>query len=307
MGEILTMHGTNLAEVDLNLLVSLQALLEERHVTRAARRVGVTQPAMSHALGRLRVVFDDALLVRSTAGLVLTQRAQALLPQLAEALSAVQSVFSPPQAQTLEALKRSFSLGLVDYSEAVLLPRLCQVLQEEAPWVQLNCRQRFTDAVGALATGELDLWLGVGPPVVPELFVQSLLTETYLCAVRRGHPLSKKRVTLKDFAQARHVQIAPGETAGGPLDTALAERGLRRHVSVRLPHFLVAPQLLRSTELVLTAPARLIRGAERSERLHVFEPPLPIKGFTLVQAWHARVHADPAHQWLRAAVASCLR
>lgn len=301
------MNRVNLADVDLNLLVSLSALLEERHVTKAARRVGLTQPAMSHALARLRGLLGDELLVRAPSGLVPTARAQALLPQLAEALAAVQSVLAPPQPPALKALKRSFSLGLVDYSEQVLLPRLCQVLQDEAPWVQVICRQRFTDAVAALATGGLDLWLGVSPPVVPELYVQGVLTETYLCAVRRGHPLAKRKVTLKEFAQARHVQIAPGETEGGPLDTALAERGLTRHVSVRLPHFLVAPQLLRSTDLVLTAPARLILGAQRTERLHVFEPPLPLGGFTLVQAWHARTHADPTHQWLRATVADCLR
>lgn len=301
------MNAANLAQLDLNLLVSLQALLEERHVTRAAQRVGVTQPAMSHALGRLRTALEDELLVRSPGGLVLTARAQALVPPLAEAVAAVSRVFAPPEPTSLASLRRSFSLGLVDYSEQVLLPKLCGVVQDEAPWVQLFCRQRFTDAVGALATGGLDLWLGVDPPVVPELYVQGVLSETYLCAVRRGHPFARRKVNAKEFAAAKHVQIAPGESAGGPLDTALAARGLSRHVAVRLPHFLVAPQLLRSTDLVLTAPARLIRSAQRAERLHVFEPPIPLAGFTLVQAWHARAHGDPAHQWLRGAVARCLR
>jgi DNA-binding transcriptional LysR family regulator len=139
----------------------------------------------------------------------------------------------------------------------------------------------------------------VNAPEVPGLFVQKLLTDSYLCVVRKGHPLSRKRVKLEQFVAQRHIQIAPGGTPGGPLDDALAAKGLSRTVSVRVPHFLVAPFLVSGSDLVLTAPRRIVEIFAPLADLHVFEPPLHINSFTVQQAWLAKHHADPVHRWFR--------
>ena len=153
----------------------------------------------------------------------------------------------------------------------------------------------------ALAHGS-ELWLGVNPPDQPGLMVQRLMSDSYLCVVRKGHPLARRKVSLKAFLELRHVQIAPGGLPGGPLDDLLASRGLSRTVSIRVPHFLVAPLLIARSDLVLTAPRRLVETFAEFAGLHVFEAPLRIPSFTIQQAWLAKHHADPAHRYFRARV-----
>ncbi len=294
------MHGMNVADLDLNLLVSLDALLETRSVTLAAQRVGLSQPAMSHALARLRTSFGDALLVRSRGQWTLTRRATQLVTPLQDALRGVRAVLAPPQDVVPATMTRTFTLAVADYGEFIVLPRLVAQLAREAPHVQVVSLPWRGQALELLDAGEADVWVGVNPPEAPQLYVQKLLSERYLCAVRRGHPLAKRTMTLKAFVGLKHVQIAPGGKPGGPLDDALAAVGLTRVVAVRVPHFLVAPHLVLKTDMVLTAPARILLPLERRLGLHLFEPPLTLPGFSLVQGWHARDHADPGHQWLRA-------
>jgi DNA-binding transcriptional LysR family regulator len=162
------------------------------------------------------------------------------------------------------------------------------------------CKSRLGSPAEVLERGEVDLWFGVDPPEVSGVYAQKLKPDTFLCAVRKGHPVLKGGgPTLKQFAALEHVQIAPGERPGGPLDDLLAARGLSRTVAVRLPHFLVAPLLVAKTDLVLTAPARVLRAFAGLAKLHLFPPPVPIPAFTLHQVWHARHHADAGHKWFR--------
>jgi DNA-binding transcriptional LysR family regulator len=296
------MQQTNLSGLDLNLLVALEALLATRHVTRAAQRLGLSQPAMSHALRRLRAQFADELLVRSRGELVRTARAEAMVAPLAEALRLVQGVVTPPEAIDPFTVERTARLSMADYGELIVLPGLVRRLEREAPRLQVVCAPSGGGDVAALEAGSVDLLLGINPPTVGHLYSQKLFDERFLCAVRQGHALARKRVPAKAFAEQRHLQIAPGGSPGGPLDEALRERGLTRRVVLRVPHFLVAPELLGQTDLVLTAPARVLKKMARRLKLHLFEPPLPLAGFTLVQVWHARDHGDAGHRWLRDAV-----
>jgi len=285
---------------DLNLLKALDALLQTASVTRAAVAVGLSQPAMSHALARLREDLADPLLVRAGAGYGLTPRAEALRPRVQAALQGARGVFEKAEPQSPAQLKRTFTLGLADYTELVLLPALTAMLAKQAPGISLVCKSRLGSPAEVLERGEVDLWFGVDPPEATGLYAQKLVPDSFLCAVRKGHPvLARGGPTLKQFASMQHVQIAPGERPGGPLDDLLAARGLSRKVAVRLPHFLVAPLLVAKTDLVLTAPARVLRAFAGQARLHVFAPPLPIPPFTLHQVWHARHHADAAHKWFR--------
>jgi DNA-binding transcriptional LysR family regulator len=203
-------------------------------------------------------------------------------------------------------LVRNFTLNLADHTELAVLPRLTERLTVEAPGVSVTCRSHLWNPMEALTSGA-ELWFGVNAPEQPGLFVQKLFSDSYLCVVRKEHPLARRKVTLRQFLEMRHVQIAPGSTPGGPLDDVLAARGLSRTVSVRVPHFLVGPLLVARTDLVLTAPRRLVESFAALVGLHVFEPPVRIPSFTIQQAWLAKHHADPAHRWFRALVKDASR
>jgi DNA-binding transcriptional LysR family regulator len=287
-------------DFDLNLLKTLDAVLETRSVTRAAQRLGLSQPATSHALSRLRAALGDQLLVRSGAEQVLTDRAEALREPVKETLRRAEQVLLPAQVEPAQ-LVRSFNLDLADYNELALLPKLTDELSASAPGVSVTCRPHSSNPMEGLLGGA-DVWIGVNAPEAPGLFVQKLFTDSYLCVVRKGHPFAKKKVKLDQFVAYRHVQIAPGGKPGGPLDDALAAKGLSRTVAVRVPHFLVAPFLVSGSDLVLTAPKRIVEIFAPLADLHVFEPPIHIPGFTVQQAWLAKHHADPVHRWFRALV-----
>lgn len=293
-------------DFDLNLLKTLDALLETRGVTRASKQLGLSQPAISHALGRLREALGDPLLVRVGSELVLTDRAEKLREHVKETLRRAEHVLTPPEAVLPAKLDRTFTLNLADYTELAILPRLAERLSKEAPGVSVTCRPNLNDPMEALSTAG-DLWLGVNPPDQPGLVVQRLFSDSYLCVIRKDHPLARKKVTLRQFLELRHVQIAPGGTPGGPLDDVLAARGLSRVVSIRVPHFLVAPLLISRSDLVLTAPRRVVETFAQFAGLHVFESPVKVPSFTIQQAWLARHHADPAHRWFRAQVKEASR
>lgn len=293
-------------DFDLNLLKTLDALLDARGVTRAAKQLGLSQPATSHALGRLRDALGDPLLVRVGATQVLTERAEHLREPVKEALRRAEQVLLPPDGVQPAKLRRGFHLNLADYTELAILPRLVERLSREAPGVSITCRPHVQGPMEALGTGA-ELWLGVNPPDQPGLMVQKLFSDSYLCVIRKEHPLARRPVTLKQFLGLSHVQIAPGGLPGGPLDDVLAARGLSRTVSVRVPHFLVAPLLVARTDLVLTAPRRVVEAFADFAGLHVFEPPIRLPTFTIQQAWLARHHADPTHRWFRAQVKDASR
>ncbi|MDP3153897.1 MAG: LysR family transcriptional regulator [Archangium sp.] len=287
-------------DFDLNLLKTLHALLETRSVTNAAKRVGLSQPAASHALARLRDALGDPLLVRAGSAQVLTERAERLKDPVKETLARAALLLAEPDTVRPERLVRNFSLSMADYTELVLLPPLTERLSAEAPGVSVSCRPHFLP-LQALST-DAELWLGVNAPDHPGLVVQRLFSDSYLSVIRKDHPLARKKVTLRQFVELKHVQIAPGGLPGGPLDDSLAARGLSRTVSVRVPNFLVAPLLISKSDLVLTAPKRVVERFADFAGLHVFEPPIHVAPFTVQQAWLAKYHADPAHRWFRGLV-----
>lgn len=292
-------------DFDLNLLKTLDALIETRSVTRAAKVLGLTQPATSHAVARLRVVLNDPLLVREGSGHVLTDRAEALREPVREALAKVGGVLSSGRPPPLHELRREFKLTHADYTELMLLPPLVERLHREAPNVTITSRPGDAHAMNALQSGS-DIWIGPTLEDHPGMFGQKLWSDTYLCAVRKRHPVAKGKMTLERFAALKHVQIAPGGKPGGPLDDAMLERGYVRQVAIRVPHFVVAPLMVERSDLVLAAPRRLLeKFSGLTKNLHLFESPIPIRGFTLHQAWLARHHDDPVHRWLRSEIRRC--
>jgi len=295
-------HDLNLASIDLNLLNILDALLAERHVTRAARRVGLTQSAASHALARLRELLGDPLLVRGPGGTMLaTARAEALAPVLRQALAALEAALRGEPAFDPVTAARTFHLSTGDYAELVVLPPLTAQLAAEAPSVDLWVHPTDEEPADQLAAGETDVALGVwrGRNWPAGIYEKRLFDETFVCVVRGDHPAVKQRLTLARYVALSHLLIAPRGTPGSFVDDALAAMGKRRRVAVAVPHFLVAPHVIAATDLVVTLASRIARAVAGPLGLAILEPPLELPGFTMAMAWHERAHRDPAQRWLR--------
>jgi DNA-binding transcriptional LysR family regulator len=290
-----------LAGIDLNLLTALDALLEAQSVTRAARRLGRTQPAVSHALGRLRALLGDELLVRTPRGMQPTPRAHALRPAVRAALEAAEAVLQDAPAFDPARAERAFAVAMLDQTSFLLVPPLAARLAREAPGVRLDVRPAGPQA----GLEDLDLTIGVLRDRPAGARDEPLFREEFACVLRRGSAAARGRFDLRRYLALPHLLVAPRGLPGSPLDDALARLGERRRVVLTVPHFLVAPYVIAATDLVWTAPARLARAFPHLP-LAVRALPLGAEGFTVSMRWHARLDADPGLAWLRGLIrAAC--
>jgi DNA-binding transcriptional LysR family regulator len=304
-----SMQQMHLEALDLNLLVALRALLAERHVTRAAARVGLSQPAMSHALSRLRELLGDKLLVRTPNGMRPTARAEAMTAPLERALEDIGRLIASPEPFEPRLSTRKFGIAANDYMELVLFPRLLRRLFLEAPNVDVRIVNLDGQANTEMAEGRLDLAIGVVAQMATidasrGIRSQDLISDGFVCVVRENHPVVKKRLSLDDFVALPHALVAPRGEGGSVVDSALARLGKKRRVAVEIPHFLVAPHVIRETDLLLTLAARVAESLAPLLGLRRIAPPLELPGFTMAMLWHERQHVDPAHVWLRELIAS---
>ena len=300
------MHQMNdLRRVDLNLLVILDALLSEQHVTRAAERLHLSQPAVSHALARLRDLLGDPLLVRAGSGLVATPRALELIGPLAEALAQVQALLAP-NAFDPGTAQRTFRLAMSDYGAAIVLPELVRTLRREAPGIDLQIshgsREGMLDAV---LNGDIDLAAGVFPELPNELRSTPLFEERYVCLVDRASLGADGVLDLPTYLARPHVLLEMRGSGTPEIERALTALRERRRVAVSLPHWSVAPEFIRGTDLILTVAYRAVRDIDE-RTLMVVPPPFPIPPFTFVLAWHKRRGGDQALNWLNGRIRSPL-
>jgi DNA-binding transcriptional LysR family regulator len=300
------MHDRSLAAIDLNLLVLLRALLRERHVTRAASLVGLSQSAASHALSRLRELYGDPLLVRSGRALVLTPRAQRLLPALERGLSDLRATVDAEPAFEPRTARRSFRVGMADYGQAFMLGALLRALEREAPGIDLTVLN-FPNLEQLTMSGGIELALHVTDIDPAPLLSERLFDDDFVCLVRRGHPLVKSRLRLERYVQLEHVVVAPSGQAGSLVDTELAKRGLSRRVGLCVSNFLVAPIVVSETDYISTMPRRLALQLVKRYPLRLLPTPLPLPRFAFSLLWHPRLDHDPAHLWLRQLIAKISR
>ncbi|MEO0035090.1 MAG: hypothetical protein RLZZ501_1113 [Pseudomonadota bacterium] len=287
------------SRIDLNLLVALEALLAERNVTRAARRLHLSQPALSAQLARLRALFGDPLLLPTSRGMVPTRRALELEEPLRRALEGVRSVVAAGAAFDPAAARLTVSIAASDYSQVALLLPLLRVLAVEAPGITLAWRTLDAAALMAqMERGEIDLAL-MTPETAPErLRIRPLCHERYVAILRRDHPLAATGLDLDRYCALDHVMVSPqGGGFVGPADAALAAHGRHRRVALSAPGFLVVPEIVAASDLVALVPERIARL--QAARLALFEPPVPVPGFTIAMVWHERGDAHPALRWLR--------
>jgi DNA-binding transcriptional LysR family regulator len=293
--------------VNLNLLVAFDALVEERSVTRAARRIGVSQPALSASLGRLRALFGDPLFRRAAHGLEPTPRALELSGPVRQGLRLLGDALSPPSFDPGEA-RRTFVILASDYVEFVLLPPLLRRIAAVAPGVTLQLLPwGLHEIPPQLARGEADLLIGFYDQVPPQHAAEPLFEEEYAVILRRRHPTIKKRLTLARYLECGHVLVSEKSGSPGSVDRALAAQGKSRRVAARVSHFLMVPMLVARTDLVAALSRRVAEPFAAALKLQIFPAPLALPKSRIGHAWHQQMTADPGHRWLRAQIQAVAR
>lgn len=287
-------------QMDLNLLVALDALLEEESVTAAAARLHVSAPAMSRTLGRIRTALADPVLVRAGRQLVPTPRAVELRPRVRALVRQAQDLLVPEPVTDPARLSRDFTVQADEIVLAGLVSRLVGAVARQAPGVTLRFMPETMEGTPALREGRLDLEIGVIGHPDPETRIEPLGHTRFLAAVRAGHPLAARTtVTARAFAAAGHIGVSRQGRVRGPIDDRLAERGLRRRVVAVVPSWSAALHLCRETDLVCLVPADSAAYHREVLDLHTFEIPLELPPLSFGMAWHPRNDADPEHMWLR--------
>jgi DNA-binding transcriptional LysR family regulator len=290
----------NVQDVDLNLLRVFDAVLHEKGVTPAALRLGLTQPAVSNALARLRKLFGDALFVRTPGGVDATPFARELAEPVRQALALLESALAHGPGFDPATSTRAFRFYMSDLGQIEFLPPLVERVHGDAPGVRLEAVALEVDDIGdALATGALDVAIGFLPGLGAPVRRQALFRDPYLCLMRADHPLTT--LTKKRFLEASHALVT---YRGGHrvIEEAFDRAGLTRRITLRVPHFTVVPMVLERTDLILTLPARVARVFERRGKLKALPPPVAIPPAEVALHWHERFEADPGNRWLREAM-----
>jgi DNA-binding transcriptional LysR family regulator len=289
-----------ISRLDLNLLVQLQALLEEGSVAGAAKRMGVSQPAMSQALVRLRVLFDDPLLVRGGRGMLTTARADSLREPLGRVLGDARRLVERPEFSP-GRVRAKLRVAVTEYTELLLLPSLVCRLRREAPALELSVEAWDPSSLSRLERGELDLALHGVEQATPKLYRRRLFSDRYGCIVRTSHPVARGGLTLERYLETPHVEVVGTSTGDSrdPVHEALRQAGHERPIALRLASFQTARAIVVGSDLVLTLPRRLAELFAAPGGLEVFELPLALPTFGIHAVWHERRHHDPLHAWLR--------
>lgn len=289
-----------LRNIDLNLLVVLDALLTEKHVTRTGARLHLSQPAISHSLSKLRVLLDDPILIREGNEVVLSALAQNIQGSLRDILSQIETLFGKSIDFKAASSQRTFQLAMSDYGAAIVLPKLLVRLRHEAPNMTLVVTQGSRHGMfEQVAQGKIDLALGVFPSLTPDVSMEVLFEEDFSCLLDR-RTLSKEGVLdLASYLERPHIQVSMDGGINGEIDSLLRAEGLRRRIAVSVPHWRTAPSLLHNTDLILTVATRTLEDTMINSDLVQLPPPFSIPRFPFVQIWHQRFCDDPAHAWLR--------
>ncbi len=296
-----------LARLDLNLLLVFHHLLREKRVSAVATVLGMSQPAVSSALGRLRTSLGDELFLRTQHGMAPTPYALQLAEPVATALDGLQQALNVRAAFDPATSERRTTLAMTDVGEMYFLPVLMDELAQTAPGVTLQVVAVTSASLGAdMASGRTDLALGLLPQLQAGFFQQALFRQPYVCLMREGHPLAAApSLALADFAAASHVRVIAAGTGHGRVDEALERQGLQRRIRLTVPHYVALGDVLGHSDLIATVPERFAQRVTTPFGLTTRPLPLAVDGSVIHQFWHARLHKDPGHQWLRSMVAQC--
>lgn len=289
----------NVEALDLNLLRVLDAVLHERSVTAAAARLGLTQPAVSNALARLRRVFGDPLFVRTATGMDATPFARELAEPVRQALALLEAALAHGPGFDPATSRRAFRFYMSDLGQVEFLPPLIERVQRVAPGVRLEAVALDVEGIGpALAAGTLDIAVGFLPALGPPVQRRALFRDPYVCLMRADHPVARKPLTRKRFLEASHVLVS---YRGGHrvIEEALERAGVARRIALRVPHFTIVPMVLARTDLILVLPERVAKVYFRQGGFYYTSLPIPLPLADVGVHWHARFDADAGNRWLR--------
>ena len=291
-------------DIDFNLLTVFDAIMSEQSISRAATRLAMTQPAVSNALSRMRVTYNDPLFVKAGRGVKPTPRAQQLWQEVHAPLQVLRDAVRPPAFQPREA-KRRFRLGTTDLMTMVLWPELRRLVESEAPGIDILAVPHTTQHTERLlSNGEADLVFGIFENLGREYRSQPLFADDYVCAMRKSHPLAGVPLTMKRYLSADHLLVSLSGDPVGMVDKLLAQQGLKRHVAMTVNQFLSVPVLLAESDLLCIVPRTAVKGCGLAESLlHITRPPLDLSTLLVSMAWHVRNDRDAGHIWLRNSVA----
>ena len=290
----------NVGELDLNLLRAFDAVLREGSVTAAAARLGLSQPAMSNAISRLRRLLGDPLFMRTPGGMRPTPFAQQLAAPVQQALDLIRASFSQQAGFDPKTSDRTFRLQLTDVGEIAFLPPLLRRLERDAPGVRVETQHLPQDEVSdALASGEVDVAVGFLPELSAGVVQKRLFRDRYVCLVRADHPTIRSRLTLAQFLSATHVLVSSRGSAHEIVEQTLRNQGLMRRIALRVPHFTVVPMILARTDHMVIVPQGLVGAIAPFGRFKALKPPVDIPALDVKVHWHERFDQDPGTAWLR--------
>ena len=289
-----------LSQLDLNLLVVFNQLLIDKRVSKTAETLGVSQPAISNALARLRKLCGDELFLRTQAGMAPTPYAEQLAEPIAYALGVIHSALNQRTSFDPATSDRAFTIGMTDIGEIYFLPALMDALAKEAPRVTVSTvRNTAVNLKDEMEAGHVDVAIGLLPQLKAGFFQRRLFKQRYVCMFRKGHRLDKRRISLKEFSIADHVVVVSAGTGHGKVDELLERAGVQRKVRLTVPHFVAIGHIVSNTDMVATVPERFAQRAAGPFGLAYLPHPAALPEIAINLFWHAKFHKDAANQWLR--------
>ncbi len=292
-----------LKDIDLNLLLVFHQLLMERRVNAVAEKLGLSQPAVSNALNRLRRLLGDELFLRTSKGMEPTPYASQLAEPIAYALSTIHNSLNQRATFDPATSDRKFTLGMTDIGEIYFLPKLMDVLARVAPNVSVSTvRNTAVNLRDEMEAGHVDMAMGLLPQLKSGFFQRRLFRQRYVCMFREGHLLDKPKVTLKQFSEAEHVVVVSAGTGHAKVDESIERKGIQRNVKLTVPHFVAVGHILATTDMIATVPERYARECVQPFWLKYVTHPVALPEIGINVFWHAKFHKEPGNQWLRGMV-----
>jgi DNA-binding transcriptional LysR family regulator len=292
-----------LKDIDLNLLLVFNQLLLQRRVSKVAEALGMTQPGISNALKRLRLLLNDELFVRTARGMEPTPYATTLAEPIGYALSTIHDSLNEVSRFDPATSERKFKIGMTDIGEVDLLPRLMAVLRAAAPGVTISTvRNTATNLQDEMEAGHVDLAIGLLPQLKSGYFQRSLFKQRYVCMFRQGHELDKGKLTAEEFEQADHVVVVSGGTGHAIVDQTIERLGTRRKICLSVPHFVAVGHILAASEMIATVPERYAIACVKPFGLRYVPHPISLPEININLFWHAKFNKEPANKWLRSLI-----
>ena len=292
-------------DIDLNLLVVFHEVFQARQISSVAKKLGLSQPAVSNALARLRKSFSDELFVRTAQGMQPTPLAEQLADPIAHALGSITRALNQHEQFDAATSKRHFTLAMTDVGEVYFMPVLVDLCRRLAPQIGLSTvRASSIDLKAEMETGRVDLAIGAFDDISGALYQRRLFQQNYVCMLRSGHPLAAKALSLKDFLAAQHLIVASMESPYDKINQQLEKAGIKAGAHFTVPHFVAVPYIVSSTDLLVTVPQKLAERAAAPFNLQCVKPPLRLPSLQTNIFWHRRFAQDEGNQWLRNFIAA---